>query len=105
MDFTRDYAWSGINYTCPPGLPTIGTSGNVKRPLPTPGMNTFASVQNRDFHDRWFRRPFFENIIVYNMDPYKQFDHKLGTFAPPNPSKKIKTPKVCRPGYYNRARA
>jgi len=39
--------------------------------------------------------------MVYNIEPMKQFDHRLPTYADCTPKPKIKTPRVVRPGYYN----
>lgn len=103
MDFTQDYAWSGCNYTCPPGLPTIGTTNGGARNIfpPNKGKADAKAAMNRDFGDRWFNKPFFQGSMVYNIEPLMQFDHRRSTFPNATAQPKLKTPRVARPGYYN----
>lgn len=104
MNFTRDYSWSGVNYVCPPGLPTIGTTTTSKSIFPgvaSAGASSHSVQQNRDFGDRWFRKPFFKGDDTYVNDPVATFDHRLSTYPDLPKQRRSRTPRVAKPGYYN----
>mmetsp|Transcript_33123 Transcript_33123/g.64982 ORF Transcript_33123/g.64982 Transcript_33123/m.64982 type:complete len:168 (+) Transcript_33123:29-532(+) len=103
MDFSKDYSWSGVNYTGVAGLPTIGTTGTSVRSIfpGKTGNNTQYAIQNRDFGNRWFIRPYFEGSFVYTPDPVAAWDLNKPTYPDTRKSKKPKTPRIPPAGYFN----
>lgn len=105
MDFNSDYAWSGVNYCHPYGLPTIGTTlsalpQRISRPPPS-NTPQFAIKQNRNFGDRWHIRRSMElsrSGPVACIDDYDPMSTSFPLTMPPKPKRAHRLP---RPGFNN----
>lgn len=105
MDVSRDYSWSGSNYSHPHGLPAIGTTPSAIRQQRTFALPStqpqFTVKQNRNFGDRWHCRKTTEMSRHGPASMITDYDPNSTSF-PLQPIKRITdNTRIARPGYYN----
>lgn len=105
MNFERDYSWSGVNYTEPPGLPTIGTTPSAcltrlkKGGFVDPTKVQFP-VAHRDFGNRWCKKSAIIPTAYDNIPVSLSFNPTTTHFMDLANKHKLFPEKSPLPGYF-----